>query len=103
MSMYVILWRFRPVVGQESEFERAYGPSGEWARLFRRDEGYLGTELLLSGSLRGAPLENPTARVSFSPSPSPYPPKCLERGFSELRVDGVLGSSLRSAVGGIML
>ena len=50
MSMYVILWRFRPVVGQESEFERAYGPSGEWARLFRRDEGYLGTELLLRRS-----------------------------------------------------
>jgi heme-degrading monooxygenase HmoA len=50
VSMYVILWRFRPVVGQESEFERAYGPSGEWARLFRRDEGYLGTELLLRRS-----------------------------------------------------
>src|SRR5215213_8155347 len=46
VSMYVILWRFRPVVGQKSEFERAYGPSGEWAQLFRRDNGYLGTELL---------------------------------------------------------
>jgi heme-degrading monooxygenase HmoA len=34
------------VVGQESEFERAYGPSGERALLFRRDAGYLGTELL---------------------------------------------------------
>ena len=44
--MYVILWRFRPVVGQESAFERAYGPSGEWALLFRRHDGYLGTELL---------------------------------------------------------
>jgi heme-degrading monooxygenase HmoA len=44
--MYVILWRFRPVAGQEGEFERAYGPSGEWALLFRRDDGYLGTELL---------------------------------------------------------
>ena len=47
VSMYVILWRFRPVVGQESGFERAYGPLGEWARLFRRAPGYLGTELLL--------------------------------------------------------
>ena len=44
--MYVVLWRFRPRVGQESEFERAYGPSGEWAQLFRRGDGYLGTELL---------------------------------------------------------
>jgi heme-degrading monooxygenase HmoA len=33
-------------VGRQSEFERAYGPSGEWARLFRRGDGYLGTELL---------------------------------------------------------
>jgi heme-degrading monooxygenase HmoA len=44
--MYVILWRFRPLMGRESELERAYGPSGEWALLFRRDDGYLGTELL---------------------------------------------------------
>ena len=44
--MYVVLWRFRPLVGRESEFERAYGPSGPWTRLFRRGDGYLGTELL---------------------------------------------------------
>jgi heme-degrading monooxygenase HmoA len=46
MTMYAVLWRFRPRVGRESEFERAYGPSGEWALLFRRGDGYLGTELL---------------------------------------------------------
>ena len=46
MAMYVILWRFRPLTGREIEFERAYGPSGEWALLFRRDDDYLGTELL---------------------------------------------------------
>jgi heme-degrading monooxygenase HmoA len=46
MTMYVVLWRFRPIVGRESEFERAYSPSGEWAQLFRRGDGYLGTELL---------------------------------------------------------
>ncbi|MBA2784488.1 MAG: antibiotic biosynthesis monooxygenase [Actinomycetota bacterium] len=46
MTMYVILWRFRSLVGRESEFERAYGPSGVWALLFRRDDGYLRTELL---------------------------------------------------------
>jgi heme-degrading monooxygenase HmoA len=44
--MYVLLWRFRPLVGRQSDFERAYGPSGPWVRLFRRGEGYLGTELL---------------------------------------------------------
>ena len=45
--MYIILWRFRLRMGRQSEFERAYGPSGEWALLFRRGDGYLGTELLL--------------------------------------------------------
>ncbi len=46
VTVYVVLWRFRPRVGQESEFERAYSSSGEWAQLFRRGDGYLGTELL---------------------------------------------------------
>jgi heme-degrading monooxygenase HmoA len=46
VTVYVLLWRFRPRMGQESEFERAYGPSGEWAHLFHRGDGYLGTELL---------------------------------------------------------
>jgi heme-degrading monooxygenase HmoA len=46
LTKYVLLWRFRPLMGREREFERAYGPSGEWARLFERGEGYLGTELL---------------------------------------------------------
>ena len=44
--MYVVLWRFRSLKDQKSEFERAYGPSGEWTRLFRRGDGYLGSELL---------------------------------------------------------
>jgi heme-degrading monooxygenase HmoA len=46
VAMYVVLWQFRSLVGRQSEFERAYGPSGEWAQLFRRGDGYLGTELL---------------------------------------------------------
>jgi heme-degrading monooxygenase HmoA len=44
--MYVVIWRFRPLTGREREFERAYGTSGEWTRLFQNGEGYLGTELL---------------------------------------------------------
>jgi heme-degrading monooxygenase HmoA len=48
VAMYLVLWRFRPVVGQEGEFERAYGPSGEWAQLFSCDDSYFGTELLRS-------------------------------------------------------
>jgi heme-degrading monooxygenase HmoA len=29
-----------------TEFERAYGPDGEWAEFFRDGAGYIGTELL---------------------------------------------------------
>ena len=28
------------------QFERVYGPEGEWARFFRTGRGYIGTELL---------------------------------------------------------
>lgn len=44
--MLVIVWRFEPVAGREAEFARAYGPEGDWARLFMRAPGFLGTELL---------------------------------------------------------
>lgn len=30
----------------DSEFEQAYGPDGEWAEFFRDGTGYVGTELL---------------------------------------------------------
>jgi len=44
--MLVIVWRFEPATGHEAEFRRAYGRDGDWARLFARTPGYLGTELL---------------------------------------------------------
>jgi heme-degrading monooxygenase HmoA len=31
---------------EAAEFERVYGPDGEWAAFFRDGAGYLGTELL---------------------------------------------------------
>jgi len=44
--MIVIVWEFRVQSGRAAEFERAYGPEGDWARLFRRSPAYRGTELL---------------------------------------------------------
>jgi heme-degrading monooxygenase HmoA len=44
--MFVRIWAFRPAADREGEFERAYGPTGPWAGLFSRAEGYLGTRLL---------------------------------------------------------
>ena len=40
------LWTFEVAPGRTGDFERVYGPDGEWARLFARSAGYLGTELL---------------------------------------------------------
>jgi len=44
--MYAIIWEFRPADGRREEFEAAYGRDGEWARLFSRADGYLGTDLV---------------------------------------------------------
>ena len=46
--MHVIVWEFRPRAGKETEFERAYGSDGEWAKLFARSADYRGTDLLKS-------------------------------------------------------
>ncbi|HKR84300.1 MAG TPA: ribosomal protein S18-alanine N-acetyltransferase [Terriglobales bacterium] len=43
--LFIVAWRFavRPEHGRE--FERAYGPNGDWVRLFHSGDGYLKTEL----------------------------------------------------------
>jgi len=43
--MFVVLWMFEANVGAEDDFTRAYGSHGDWARLFRRSERYLETQL----------------------------------------------------------
>ena len=40
-------------VREPAEFERAYGPDGEWAQFFRAGRGYIGTELLRDVELPG--------------------------------------------------
>jgi heme-degrading monooxygenase HmoA len=44
--LFVTLWEFEVKSGSEKLFEQAYGPEGEWVRLFRRDARYRGTRLL---------------------------------------------------------
>ena len=43
--MFVIVWQFRPKKGKEKEFERVYGPDGEWVTFFRKGAGYIETKL----------------------------------------------------------
>jgi heme-degrading monooxygenase HmoA len=40
-------------VSDVEEFEREYGPEGEWAAFFRGGRGYIGTELLRDVELPG--------------------------------------------------
>src|SRR5438270_13747396 len=52
------------------EFERVYGPGGEWAQFFRAGAGYVGTELLRDVELPGRYLvldrwETPGAYQAF--------------------------------------
>jgi heme-degrading monooxygenase HmoA len=42
----VLALLFQYDVRDDEEFERVYGPEGEWASFFRTGTGYIGTELL---------------------------------------------------------
>lgn len=44
--MYKTIWKFTVTREKQRSFEEAYGPKGTWAQLFRRAQGYVGTELL---------------------------------------------------------
>lgn len=44
--MFVLVWEFEVRPDRVGEFERAYGPHGEWVTLFQDGAGYLGTEFL---------------------------------------------------------
>jgi heme-degrading monooxygenase HmoA len=46
--MHIIIWEFTVREEYIQEFISAYASNGAWASLFRRAEGYLGTELLRS-------------------------------------------------------
>jgi heme-degrading monooxygenase HmoA len=44
--MFVVIWEFTVRPEQRAAFERAYGPAGEWAELFKRCPGFARCELL---------------------------------------------------------
>lgn len=62
--MYCYVWEFIIHPGCRDAFESAYGPDGDWARLFRRGEGYVRTELLRGhdGSARYLTVDYWTSR-----------------------------------------
>ena len=44
--MITIIWHYDVDPAHMASFEAAYGPRGDWARLFSRSGGFLGLELL---------------------------------------------------------
>lgn len=43
--LFIVAWAFQVKPEQRRDFEYAYGPNGDWVRLFRTGDGYLRTEL----------------------------------------------------------
>ncbi|HLA08072.1 MAG TPA: antibiotic biosynthesis monooxygenase [Anaerolineales bacterium] len=46
--MYIILWEYYVKSEKQSEFEDIYSSNGAWAELFKKGNGYVGTELIHS-------------------------------------------------------
>jgi hypothetical protein len=44
--MFLVLWEFEVKPGSTIRFEKAYGPAGDWAQLFRAHSKYQRTCLL---------------------------------------------------------
>ena len=44
--MFQIVWEFIVRAERVSDFEKSYAAAGDWAALFRRSDGFLGTALL---------------------------------------------------------
>jgi heme-degrading monooxygenase HmoA len=46
VANFTAIWEFHVKPEARSQFERIYGPDGDWAQLFRRSPEYCGTTLL---------------------------------------------------------
>ena len=54
--MFIVVWQFEIAEEKIAAFEAAYGPEGDWARLFRTSPDYRGTELLRDAYVPGSYL-----------------------------------------------
>jgi heme-degrading monooxygenase HmoA len=50
---YIRIWELQAKPGSEAEFERVFGPGGEWENLFKKTKAFLGTEIFRD-------MENPS-------------------------------------------
>jgi heme-degrading monooxygenase HmoA len=63
--MIALIWRYEVRDEHRAAFEAAYGPEGDWARLFSRSGGFRGTELLRAQDGSYLTLDVWRARADF--------------------------------------
>lgn len=63
--MLAIIWRYEVTEEARAAFEAAYGPTGAWARLFARSDGFRGTELMKAEDGSYLTLDVWRARADF--------------------------------------
>jgi quinol monooxygenase YgiN len=66
-ARFTAVWEFRVSVDKRRAFEKIYGSNGDWARLFRRREGYIRTELIRDRDVPGRylTLDFWTSRLAY--------------------------------------
>ena len=64
---YLVIWEFQVKPEAKLAFEQAYGPEGDWARLFSQSSDYRGTQLLRDSNRSGRylTLDRWTSREAF--------------------------------------
>lgn len=45
MTTFSYIWEFTVNPAYQAQFEAAYGPHGDWVKLFKRDPAYIRTDL----------------------------------------------------------
>jgi heme-degrading monooxygenase HmoA len=63
--MIALIWRYEVLEEAQAAFEAAYGPTGAWAQLFARADGFRGTELLRADDGSYLTLDVWRARADF--------------------------------------
>lgn len=64
-GQFVIAWQYEVTELRCPDFERAYGPAGDWARLFATAAGLIETELLSDGAGRYITLDRWQSPAGF--------------------------------------
>lgn len=61
---YLIVWTYEVAPPHHAAFAVAYGPDGDWARLFKRSPGFVGVELYQDGE-RFLTLDRWSSKAAF--------------------------------------